>query len=94
MLEAKESADSHRTARTDAALEQFYSTFQLFQATCDQAQEFVDSVRQRIGSECIVDEATVESEQSGNTLIILFRLLGPLSRFDLTPVFNRVWQKV
>ncbi|BBN16870.1 hypothetical protein MPTK1_7g09990 [Marchantia polymorpha subsp. ruderalis] len=58
VLEAKESADSHRTARTDAALEHFYSTFQLFQATCDQAQEFVDSVRQRIGSECIVDEAT------------------------------------
>ncbi|EEF43290.1 conserved hypothetical protein [Ricinus communis] len=25
---------------------------------CDQAEEFVESVKQRIGSECLVDEAT------------------------------------
>ncbi|CAM6104446.1 unnamed protein product [Calypogeia fissa] len=58
VLESKEAGDTQRSARTDAALEAFYNAFQLFQASCDKAQEFVESVRQRIGSECIVDEAT------------------------------------
>lgn len=58
VLESREASDIQRTARTDAALEAFYNAFQLFQASCDQAQEFVESVRLRISSECIVDEAT------------------------------------
>ncbi|GAV89811.1 hypothetical protein CFOL_v3_33223 [Cephalotus follicularis] len=28
------------------------------EVACDQAEEFVESVKQRIGSECLVDEAT------------------------------------
>eukprot|EP00249_Psilotum_nudum_P018998 c27056_g1_i1 orf=485-973(-) len=58
VLETKEVADGQRTIRSDAALENFLQNWQLFHVACDQAQEFVESVRQRIGSECLVDEAT------------------------------------
>lgn len=58
VLEAKEASDGQRTPRSDAALESFLQNWQLFHVACDQAQEFVESVRQRIGSECLVDEAT------------------------------------
>lgn len=58
VLEAKEAGDGQRMSRSDAALENFLQNWQLFHVTCDQAQEFIESVRQRIGSECLVDEAT------------------------------------
>ncbi|KAI5067326.1 hypothetical protein GOP47_0017854 [Adiantum capillus-veneris] len=58
VLEAKEASDGLRTSRSDAALEAFIQNWQLFQVACDQAQEFIESIRQRIGSECLVDEAT------------------------------------
>uniref|UniRef100_A0A5B6YM39 Putative mediator of RNA polymerase II transcription subunit 32 n=1 Tax=Davidia involucrata TaxID=16924 RepID=A0A5B6YM39_DAVIN len=57
-LEAKESACGQKTATTDAALENFKQHWELFRVACDQAEEFVESVKQRIGSECLVDEAT------------------------------------
>ncbi|TXG64496.1 hypothetical protein EZV62_011490 [Acer yangbiense] len=40
------------------ALENFKQRWGLFRVACDQAEEFVESVKQRIGSECLVDEAT------------------------------------
>lgn len=53
VLEAKEVP-----AGTDAALENFKQKWELFRVACDQAEEFVESVKLRIGSECLVDEAT------------------------------------
>ncbi|KAI9153486.1 hypothetical protein LWI28_012132 [Acer negundo] len=58
VLEAKESSGGQKTAGTDAALENFKQRWELFRVACDQAEEFVESVKQRIGSECLVDEAT------------------------------------
>ncbi|XP_027112296.1 mediator of RNA polymerase II transcription subunit 32 isoform X1 [Coffea eugenioides] len=58
VLEAKESSEGQKTAATDAALENFKQRWELFRVACDQAEEFVESVKQRIGSECLVDEAT------------------------------------
>ncbi|KAJ9135539.1 hypothetical protein P3X46_032714 [Hevea brasiliensis] len=71
VLEAKEVAGAQKTAATDAALENFKQRWELFRVACDQAEEFVESVKQRIGSECLVDEATGsvtgKSGQAGTT---------------------------
>uniref|UniRef100_A0A2P2IR98 Mediator of RNA polymerase II transcription subunit 32 n=1 Tax=Rhizophora mucronata TaxID=61149 RepID=A0A2P2IR98_RHIMU len=58
VLEAKQIASAQKIVVTDAALENFKQRWELFRVACDQAEEFVESVRQRIGSECLVDEAT------------------------------------
>ncbi|XP_010244290.1 PREDICTED: mediator of RNA polymerase II transcription subunit 32-like isoform X2 [Nelumbo nucifera] len=58
VLEAKDNSSGLRTATTDAALENFKQCWELFRVACDQVEEFVESVKQRIGSECLVDEAT------------------------------------
>ncbi|CAN4078023.1 unnamed protein product [Withania somnifera] len=58
VLESKESSNGLKTATTDAALENFKQRWELFRVACDQAEEMVESVKQRIGSECLVDEAT------------------------------------
>ncbi|KAK9108830.1 hypothetical protein Sjap_016890 [Stephania japonica] len=58
VLETKEGSTGQKTAATDAALENFKLRWELFKVACDQAEEFVESVKQRIGSECLVDEAT------------------------------------
>ncbi|MBA0833536.1 hypothetical protein Gotur_013697 [Gossypium turneri] len=58
VLETKESSAAQKTAATDAALENFKQKWELFRVACDQAEEFVESIKQRIGSECLVDEAT------------------------------------
>ncbi|XP_057456578.1 mediator of RNA polymerase II transcription subunit 32 [Lotus japonicus] len=58
VLEAKENASALKTTATDTALENFKQKWELFRVACDQAEEFVESVKQRIGSECLVDEAT------------------------------------
>ncbi|XP_077250123.1 mediator of RNA polymerase II transcription subunit-like protein [Tasmannia lanceolata] len=58
VLEAKELSGGQKTAATDAALENFKQRWELFRVSCDEAEEFVESVKQRIGSECLVDEAT------------------------------------
>ncbi|KAK7283488.1 hypothetical protein RIF29_13039 [Crotalaria pallida] len=57
VLQAKENAGAHKTPATDAALENFKQKWELFKIKCDQAEEFVESMKQRIGSECLVDEA-------------------------------------
>ncbi|VVB15831.1 unnamed protein product [Arabis nemorensis] len=41
-----------------AALENFKEKWELFRVACDQAEDFVESVKQSIGSDCLVDEAT------------------------------------
>lgn len=58
VLEAKESSGGLKTPATDAALESFKQRWELFKVACDQAEEVVESLKQRIGSECLVDEAT------------------------------------
>ncbi|KAJ0967802.1 hypothetical protein J5N97_024719 [Dioscorea zingiberensis] len=58
VLEAKEQAGGRKSPATDAALEAFRQRWELFRVSCDQAEEFVESMKQRIGSECLVDEAT------------------------------------
>ncbi|KAF8405198.1 hypothetical protein HHK36_010098 [Tetracentron sinense] len=58
VLEAKEISHGHNTKSTDEALEKFKQRWELFRVACDQAEEFVESLKQRIGSECLVDEAT------------------------------------
>lgn len=58
VLEAKELSGGQKTAATDVALENFKQKWELFRVSCDQAEEFVESVKQRVGSECLVDEAT------------------------------------
>ncbi|XP_010553433.1 PREDICTED: mediator of RNA polymerase II transcription subunit 32 [Tarenaya hassleriana] len=67
VLEAKEIAGGQKATATDAALENFKENWELFRIACDQAEEFVESVKQRIGSECLVDEATGFMGSSGNS---------------------------
>ncbi|XP_062206206.1 mediator of RNA polymerase II transcription subunit 32 [Phragmites australis] len=62
VLEARaQSGGGEKTAATDAALEAFKQRWELFRVACDHAEELVESIRQRIGSECLVDEATGSS---------------------------------
>ncbi|KAL8143547.1 hypothetical protein V2J09_016579 [Rumex salicifolius] len=70
-LESKELSGAQKTPATDAALENFKQKWEFFKVACDQAEEFVESVKQRIGSECLVDEATgsTSSRQGGNNLM-------------------------
>ncbi|KAF3319989.1 mediator of RNA polymerase II transcription subunit 32-like protein [Carex littledalei] len=58
VLESRQSSDGEETPATATALEAFKQRWELLRVACDQAEELVESVRQRIGSECLVDEAT------------------------------------
>ncbi|GLJ37686.1 hypothetical protein SUGI_0765590 [Cryptomeria japonica] len=58
VFESNEVSEGAKSTSTDAALETFKQQWELFKVSCDQAEEFIESVRQRIGSECLVDEAT------------------------------------
>lgn len=58
VLELRHSSGGEDTPATATALEVFKQKWELFRVACDQAEELVESVRQRIGSECLVDEAT------------------------------------
>ncbi|KAJ3702492.1 hypothetical protein LUZ61_006197 [Rhynchospora tenuis] len=58
VLESRQSSGGEETPATATALESFKQKWELFRVACDQAEELVESVRQRIGSECLVDEAT------------------------------------
>ncbi|KAK7257930.1 hypothetical protein RIF29_32262 [Crotalaria pallida] len=57
MLEAKARADGNKTADVDTALENVKEKWELFKVACDKAEEFVQSAKKRIGSECQVNEA-------------------------------------
>lgn len=71
VLEARESSDAAKTLTTDAALENFKQHWELLRVACDRAEQLVESVRQRIGSECLVDEATggSSSARAGQTAV-------------------------
>jgi hypothetical protein len=71
VLEARESSDAAKTPNTDAALENFKQHWELLRVACDRAEQLVESVRQRIGSECLVDEATggSSSARAGQTAV-------------------------
>ncbi|KAJ1687321.1 hypothetical protein LUZ63_018711 [Rhynchospora breviuscula] len=58
MPESRQSSGGEETPATATALESFKQKWDLFRVACHQAEELVESIRQRIGSECLVDEAT------------------------------------
>ncbi|RZR74329.1 hypothetical protein BHM03_00035458 [Ensete ventricosum] len=58
VMEAKDQSDGQRTPSTGVALEAFKQQWEMFRVACDEAEAFVESMKQRIGSECLVDEAT------------------------------------
>ncbi|KAL7231986.1 hypothetical protein ACSBR2_010077 [Camellia fascicularis] len=47
VLEAKESSGGQKTAVAVAALENFKQCQELFRVACDQAEEFVESLKQK-----------------------------------------------
>lgn len=71
VLEAKETFGAQNTPVTEAALEAFKHKWELFRVTCDQAEDFVESMKQRIGLELLMDEAsgpvTMKFGQTGPT---------------------------
>ncbi|URE39091.1 hypothetical protein MUK42_17410 [Musa troglodytarum] len=58
VMEAKEQSDGRTTPATGVALEAFKQQWEMFRVACDEAEAFIESMKQRIGSECLVDEAT------------------------------------
>ncbi|MBA0856283.1 hypothetical protein Goshw_026017 [Gossypium schwendimanii] len=68
VLETKGSSAAQKTESTDTALESFKQKWETFGLACDQAEEFVESIKQRIGSECLVDEATGNSSERSTGL--------------------------
>ncbi|KAA3482490.1 mediator of RNA polymerase II transcription subunit 32-like [Gossypium australe] len=68
VLETKGCSAAQKTESTDTALESFKQKWEIFGLACDQAEEFVESIKQRIGSECLVDEATGNSSEPSTGL--------------------------
>ena len=68
VVEARGQSGGEKNAATDAALEAFKQRWELFRVACDHAEELVESIRQRLGSECLVDEATGASSSSSAAL--------------------------
>ncbi|CAA0839097.1 Mediator of RNA polymerase II transcription subunit 32 [Striga hermonthica] len=85
-LEAKETSGGQKTPATDAVLENFKQRWELFRVACDQAKEFVESVKQRIGSECLVDEAT-------SPITSLISWASP-ARVVSRPLVSSVWSRL
>ncbi|KAG6605089.1 Mediator of RNA polymerase II transcription subunit 32, partial [Cucurbita argyrosperma subsp. sororia] len=91
VLEANETSGAQKTAATDAALENFKQKWELFMVACDQAEEFVESVKQRIGSECLIDEATGSlSSKSGQAAAATSSGLPPISAIRLEQMSKAV----
>ncbi|XP_021297425.1 mediator of RNA polymerase II transcription subunit 32 [Herrania umbratica] len=88
VLETKETSAAQKTADTDAALETFKQKWELFRVACDQAEEFVESIKQRIGSECLVDEAT--GSMAGKSGQALTTGLPPISAVRLEQMSKAV----
>eukprot|EP00252_Welwitschia_mirabilis_P013704 TRINITY_DN30178_c0_g1_i1.p1 TRINITY_DN30178_c0_g1~~TRINITY_DN30178_c0_g1_i1.p1 ORF type:complete len:155 (-),score=25.82 TRINITY_DN30178_c0_g1_i1:268-732(-) len=62
--------DTNATSKNlsrEESLENLKQSWELFRVSCDRAEEFVDSLRQRIGSECLVDEATGGASSLSNS---------------------------
>ncbi|KAF3779126.1 Mediator of RNA polymerase II transcription subunit 32 [Nymphaea thermarum] len=58
VFETNDLSGGQKSTATDNALERFKHQWEIFRVSCDRAEEFVESAKQRIGSECLVDEAT------------------------------------
>lgn len=58
VLEARESSSCFKTPAMDVALESLKQRWEIFKVSCDQAEELFESLKKRVGSESIVDEAT------------------------------------
>ena len=93
VLEAKESSGVQKNWDSDSALENFKQKLELFRVACDLAEEFVDSAKQRIGSECLVDEATgvaAVASASGTHIQDGFHGLQPISAVRLEQMSKAV----
>ncbi|KAF6173443.1 hypothetical protein GIB67_027138 [Kingdonia uniflora] len=88
VLETKEASGGQKTAATDAALMNFKQRWEMFRVACDQAEEFVESVKLRIGSECLVDEAT--GSVSGRSSQISTTGLPPINAVRLEQMSKAV----
>nr|ACJ84450.1 unknown [Medicago truncatula]AFK48437.1 unknown [Medicago truncatula] len=92
VLEARETSTALKNIATDTALESFKQKWELFRVACDQAEEYVESVKQRIGSECLVDEATghVAGKPGQATMTVLLVQLFHIPRPLLMPGFLKM----
>ncbi|XP_009420944.2 mediator of RNA polymerase II transcription subunit 32-like [Musa acuminata AAA Group] len=54
----REASGGRRTAAIDVALENFRHRWELFRASCDQAEEVIDMARRRITTEYVADAAS------------------------------------
>jgi len=57
VLEASDISGAPDTTATDTALKSFKQKLELFKVACDQAEEYVQSVKQRVESESLVVDA-------------------------------------
>ncbi|KAG8083889.1 hypothetical protein GUJ93_ZPchr0010g9302 [Zizania palustris] len=90
VLEARGQSGGEKTAATDAALEAFKQRWELFRVACDHAEELVESIRQRIGSECLVDEATGASSSSSASSALAAPGIKPISAVRLEQMSKAV----
>lgn len=90
VLEARGQSGGEKTAATDAALEAFKHRWELFRVACDHAEELVESIRQRIGSECLVDEATGSSSTASASAALAAPGIKPISAVRLEQMSKAV----
>ncbi|CAL5197553.1 unnamed protein product [Lathyrus oleraceus] len=57
-LEAKETSGALKNAATETALQNFKQKWELFKVACDQAEEYVFSVKKKRRSECFLHSQT------------------------------------
>lgn len=74
VFEARIQSKGQKTQQLDSALENLKDKTELFRVSCDRAEELVESMKQRIGSQSLVDEATgishptVENEDGSRSI--------------------------
>ncbi|KAF0928608.1 hypothetical protein E2562_006049 [Oryza meyeriana var. granulata] len=90
VVEARGQSGGEKTLATDAALEAFKQRWELFRVACDHAEELVESIRQRIGSECLVDEATGASSSSSSSSALAAPGIKPISAVRLEQMSKAV----
>ncbi|KQJ96441.1 mediator of RNA polymerase II transcription subunit 32 [Brachypodium distachyon] len=90
VMEAREQSGGQKTAATDLALESFKQRWELFRVACDHAEELVESIRQRIGSECLVDEATGSSSSAPASAALAAPGIKPISAVRLEQMSKAV----
>eukprot|EP00245_Coleochaete_scutata_P003569 TRINITY_DN15231_c0_g1_i1.p1 TRINITY_DN15231_c0_g1~~TRINITY_DN15231_c0_g1_i1.p1 ORF type:complete len:120 (+),score=9.34 TRINITY_DN15231_c0_g1_i1:199-558(+) len=65
ILEGKDECRSGRPSRRASALDEFLSSLKAFQGACDQTQEMVESLRQRLIAGPLVEEIKVGPATEG-----------------------------